>query len=111
MDFDFPSTDAATLPHDSNDVLVIQQNHAEWQPIDTAQVLATDPNTPTSLFDNQFFGSRLIAVKGIFRVVSNRNLRHGSQQLEPKSMLRKRYRTLVESGPHARLPWAQKISS
>jgi hypothetical protein len=33
MDFDFPSTDAATLPRDSNDVLLIQQNHAEWQPI------------------------------------------------------------------------------
>jgi hypothetical protein len=33
MDFDFPSTDAATLPRDSNDVLLIQQNHADWQPI------------------------------------------------------------------------------
>jgi hypothetical protein len=33
MDFDFPSTDAATLPHDGNDVLLIQQNHAYWQPI------------------------------------------------------------------------------
>jgi hypothetical protein len=28
MDFDFPSTDAATLPRDSNDVLLIQLNHA-----------------------------------------------------------------------------------
>jgi hypothetical protein len=33
MDFDFPSTDAATLPRDSNDVLLIQQNHTDWQPI------------------------------------------------------------------------------
>jgi len=33
MDFDFPSTDAATLPRDSNDVLLIRQNHADWQPI------------------------------------------------------------------------------
>jgi len=33
MDFDFPSTDAATLPRDSNDVLLIQQNHADWEPI------------------------------------------------------------------------------
>ena len=33
MDFDFPSTDAATLPRDSNDVFLIQQNHADWQPI------------------------------------------------------------------------------
>ena len=33
MDFDFPSTDAATLPCDINDVLLIQQNHADLQPI------------------------------------------------------------------------------
>jgi len=33
MDFDFPSTDAATLPRDSNDVLLIQRNHADWQPV------------------------------------------------------------------------------
>jgi len=33
MDFDFPSTEVATLPRDSNDVLLIQQNHADWQPI------------------------------------------------------------------------------
>ena len=30
MDFDFASTDSATLPRDSNDVLLIQQNHADW---------------------------------------------------------------------------------
>jgi hypothetical protein len=33
MEFDLPNTDAATLPRDSNDVLLIQQNHADWQPI------------------------------------------------------------------------------
>ena len=27
MEFDYPSTDAATLTRDSNDVLLIQQNH------------------------------------------------------------------------------------
>ena len=31
MDFDFPSTNAATPPRDSNDVFLIQQNHADWE--------------------------------------------------------------------------------
>ena len=38
-------------------------------------------------------------MKGLPRVVSNRNQRHGSQSLERKVMLRNRYRTLIEPSP------------